>query len=317
MEYRRALVILAAVLIAVAPSSVAADGAPYCQAGEVPAFHSGFAALREQLANGMGEPLDCEHSDHGLTLQWTTTGVAYYDSRISLLGFNLVSGPRRYKWALTSDGLVFWEGPGWNPPSDAVPVSSAICEFNIDATPAFDQLRGACAALFETQLGDPFVPTVNAATPQPTPTAVVLSPVTYPTRNGPRTIDQLRQELATVGYTGPWDDIASLLNAYDHAAAPTPRPTLTPQPTHTTAPDYSGACFQVSSNLGSAIIFPPSTVNSWCMSNAQRDGMRGVQCTQFAIQQAVDLINLVTTLKLTQKIDAPSLDVYYSGCMGR
>src|SRR4051812_47262633 len=40
--------------------------------------------------------------------------------------------------------------------------------------------------------------------------------VTFETRNGPRTLDQLRDELPTAGYPGPWD-AASVQAAYASA----------------------------------------------------------------------------------------------------
>jgi hypothetical protein len=52
---------------------------------------------------------------------------------------------------------------------------------------------------------------------------------TYNTRNGPKTIDQIHQELAAVGYQGPWDTTA-MLAAYDRATTPPPTPTPTPNP---------------------------------------------------------------------------------------
>jgi hypothetical protein len=52
---------------------------------------------------------------------------------------------------------------------------------------------------------------------------------TYNTRKGPKTAEQIRQELAAAGYPGPWDTTA-LLAAYDRATAPTPTPTPTPNP---------------------------------------------------------------------------------------
>jgi hypothetical protein len=43
--------------------------------------------------------------------------------------------------------------------------------------------------------------------------------VTYQTRNGPRTVDQLQRELTASGYGGP-RDTASMLVAYDRAGLP-------------------------------------------------------------------------------------------------
>jgi hypothetical protein len=65
-------------------------------------------------------------------------------------------------------------------------------------------------------------------TPLPTQTTPVPA---YNTRNGPKTIDQIHQELASAGYQGPWDT-DSMLVAYNRAyVAPTPTPLPTVSPT--------------------------------------------------------------------------------------
>jgi hypothetical protein len=53
--------------------------------------------------------------------------------------------------------------------------------------------------------------------------------VTYQTRNGLRSVEQLESELTAAGYGGPWDTV-SMLAAYDRAGLPT----IDPYPSDTT-----------------------------------------------------------------------------------
>ena len=53
--------------------------------------------------------------------------------------------------------------------------------------------------------------------------------VTYPTRSGPRTVEQLQSELGAGGYAGPWDPTL-MVAAYDRAGLPT----IDPYPNDTT-----------------------------------------------------------------------------------
>lgn len=86
----------------------APDPAPFCAAGQVPEFVMGFATLRAQVGAAMGQPVDCEHPnpENGDSLQTTTTGLAIYERATGVMRFT--DGYRH--WALTSDGLVAWEG---------------------------------------------------------------------------------------------------------------------------------------------------------------------------------------------------------------
>jgi hypothetical protein len=88
--------------------------AAYCQAGQQPAFALGAAALDQQLGDIMGAPLECEHSvsANGDTVQQTTTGLVMYRAATNTVTFT--DGWRH--WALTSGGLLSWEGPDADPP---------------------------------------------------------------------------------------------------------------------------------------------------------------------------------------------------------
>jgi hypothetical protein len=108
------------------------------------------------------------------------------------------------------------------------PVGGAACDANRPSSSA--ALESACAAL-EGATGD-----------QPSQTNA--SSASYPTRNGPKTIEQLQNELIEARYGRPWD-VNAMLNAYDRATAPTakPQPTATPipQPRPTATPGNSSS----------------------------------------------------------------------------
>jgi hypothetical protein len=90
---------------------------PYCQAGKTPAFVNGLAALKQQIGDVMGTPLECEHvaSAQGDTVQQTSTGLAAYDSLTNTDTFT----DGWHHWALTLDGVVTWEGTDSGPPLQA------------------------------------------------------------------------------------------------------------------------------------------------------------------------------------------------------
>ena len=86
----------------------------YCPAGRQPSFELGMAALKQQLGDTMGAPLECEHpsSANGDTVQQTTTGLATYRRATNTVTFT--DGWRH--WALTARGLVSWQGADADPP---------------------------------------------------------------------------------------------------------------------------------------------------------------------------------------------------------
>jgi hypothetical protein len=92
-----------------------APPARYCQPGEAPTFANGLAALKQQVGNVMGTPLECEHADSagGDTMQQTSTGLAAYNALTNTASFT--DGWRH--WALTPGGLVSWEGTDADPPA--------------------------------------------------------------------------------------------------------------------------------------------------------------------------------------------------------
>lgn len=78
--------------------------APFCSAGQTPAFQFGFQALSGTLGATMGEPVECEHAlvTTGDAYQQTTKGLAIYRKATNTPTFSSTTG----RWALTADGLV-------------------------------------------------------------------------------------------------------------------------------------------------------------------------------------------------------------------
>lgn len=127
--------------------TVAARAAPllaapeYCAPGESPEFRFGFAFLRSQLGETMGQPVECEHGNpaNGDTLQNTTTGLAFYRRYTNTPTFT--DGWNH--WAWTSAGLVYWEGSSIDPPGVIVPTPTP------SPTPTLDELPAPIAAIDE------------------------------------------------------------------------------------------------------------------------------------------------------------------------
>ena len=92
-----------------------APTAPYCQAGQAPAFANRLAALKQQVGNSMGTPMECEHavSPGGDTVQQTSTGLAAYSKVTDTATFT----DGWHHWAITPRGPVQWEGTQPDPPA--------------------------------------------------------------------------------------------------------------------------------------------------------------------------------------------------------
>ena len=97
-----------------AGAPAATDARPHCGPGEVPQFRFGFATLKQTLGDVMGQPIECEHTDPatGDSLMTTTTGLSFYRRATNTPTFT--DGHRH--WAITVDGLVYWEGSSVDPP---------------------------------------------------------------------------------------------------------------------------------------------------------------------------------------------------------
>src|SRR5205814_6748572 len=107
---------LLATLVLVPVPSVAAQTAQGCQAGEAPHFTFGFADLKAQVGDAMGEPITCEFSDPsgtGDVHQRTTTGLAFWRKSTNTPTFT--NGSEH--WAQTPAGWVTWTGTSVDPPA--------------------------------------------------------------------------------------------------------------------------------------------------------------------------------------------------------
>jgi cyclophilin family peptidyl-prolyl cis-trans isomerase len=104
-----------AALVALVPgmSAQAQVASPNCTTSLSPSFVLGFAALKDQLADAMGDPIECEHANpqNGDTLQQTTRGLAFYRKSTNTPTFT--NGSEH--WAITGNGLVFWTGSSIDP----------------------------------------------------------------------------------------------------------------------------------------------------------------------------------------------------------
>jgi hypothetical protein len=115
-------VLLAALLIAtltlVPIQTAAAQTAAGCQPGQAPRFIFGFADLKAQVGDAMGDPLTCEFPDPngtGDVHQRTTAGLAFWRKSTNTPTFT----DGFDHWAQTPDGWVTWTGASIDPPTQA------------------------------------------------------------------------------------------------------------------------------------------------------------------------------------------------------
>jgi hypothetical protein len=89
--------------------------APYCNPGQTPVFANAMAALKAQVGNSMGTPVECEHavSPTGDTVQQTSTGLAAYSRITNTVSFT----DGWHHWAITPRGFLQWEGSQPDPPT--------------------------------------------------------------------------------------------------------------------------------------------------------------------------------------------------------
>lgn len=114
VHLRRGLIAAFATLFYVVISGSSAHAAPFCTADGPASFQGGFSSLSDRLGPLMGSPRECEHTDpsSGDTHQHTTAGLAFYRRSTNTPTFT--NGSQH--WALTSYGLVRWEGAAIDPP---------------------------------------------------------------------------------------------------------------------------------------------------------------------------------------------------------
>ena len=92
------------------------EPAPHCRPGQAPAFERGFAELKRRVGDPMGQPIECEHvnPDNGDVLQQTTTGLAYYRTRLNMPAFT--TGVETWALSPNGRGLILWTGGSIDPP---------------------------------------------------------------------------------------------------------------------------------------------------------------------------------------------------------
>jgi hypothetical protein len=207
----------------------------------------------------MGAPVTCEFVDpsgSGDVIQETTLGLAI--RRQGTLMSLFTDGNQH--WALAADALLTWTGESIDPTADAV-VSGGNPEC----------AQGGCMVV---------------AAPAPT----------FSTRNGSKTEQQLRDELAAAGYGGPWD-VSSMLAAYGAANAPVPTPVVLVAGVTAAAPakpDFNAACEasanSLPSKIGNRVVLRSNMVLN-CLIFAEHYGQQGVDChAQVVAKEATDLI---------------------------
>ena len=123
----RAIVVsllIAALALFPAPS-VAAQSAEGCQPGETPHFTFGFADLKTQIGDAMGDAVTCEFSDPngtGDVHQRTTAGLAFWRKSTNTPTFT----DGFDHWANTPSGWVTWTGASVDPPgTSGSPVAAS------------------------------------------------------------------------------------------------------------------------------------------------------------------------------------------------
>lgn len=141
-----AMAVFLGAAMALAPIGLLQAGAQdetFCLPGQSPHFSHGFAFLKSQLGDLMGEPLECEHYDAaGNAFQKTTTGQAHYVKETNTPSFT--AGNR--VWAWTPAGLVDRVSEGEYPAARATPQTVRVMSYNILFGAGVDPLWEARAA---------------------------------------------------------------------------------------------------------------------------------------------------------------------------
>jgi S1-C subfamily serine protease len=142
---------------------VSAAEVNYCEAAQSPHFANGFASLRVEVGDAMGDAIECEHANpsNGDTLQRTTIGLSFYRKTTNTPTFT--NGAEH--WGLTTDGLVYWTGNTTDPPGSPLASSPA-------GSAAPDQSQPAITSAGPVSPG--------AASSSPPPTAADLAARTGP-----------------------------------------------------------------------------------------------------------------------------------------
>jgi hypothetical protein len=179
----------ASLLLWPGPTSFA-QSATGCAPGQTPGFRAGFAALKGQIGQPVGNPTTCEYPDPNATgdvEQNTTMGLAFWRKSTNTPTFT--NGFEH--WALTSDGEVYWTGTPIDPPfrpfvgrwtrrdvslvvlgngSASVNWRTGVCSMSNpppcdDFTPQGDRILGGNAELILTNATTVFLTAGSSAAP--------------------------------------------------------------------------------------------------------------------------------------------------------
>jgi predicted metalloprotease len=132
----------------VLPAPALASTADHCTAGQTPHFVFGFADLHNRLGDQMGLPVSCEFPDPkgtGDVHQQTTKGLSFWRKSTNTATFT--NGDDH--WALTSRGLVHWNGSSIDPPatvSSVSPPSKPAAAPTTSALPTDPNLRSTMSS---------------------------------------------------------------------------------------------------------------------------------------------------------------------------
>jgi hypothetical protein len=143
--------VLVAVLVLVPAQSVAAQTAQGCQSGQTPQFTFGFADLKGQIGDAMGDPVTCEFADPkgtGDIQQRTTTGLAFWRKSTNTPTFT----DGFDHWAQTPDGWVTWTGASVDPPTANAYPDSVVQGFLsgcVRGNPNNQELQAACSCAIQ------------------------------------------------------------------------------------------------------------------------------------------------------------------------
>ena len=197
------IILILAVLLC-SPAALA-QTETYCLPGQEPHFRHGFAFLKQQLGDIMGEPLECEHYDEtGNAYQRTSTGQAFYRKHTNIPSFT--AGNRH--WAWTPNGLEQWTGQPPEPATGSPPppavsdvrVMSYNILFGAGASPDWEQ---RAARLSPFAYPGNRLPAVLAVIKAAEPDILGLQEAAGWDRGTPSLVQQVADELKINYYLAP------------------------------------------------------------------------------------------------------------------
>jgi Excalibur calcium-binding domain len=165
------LCILAVITLLLIASALPAHGQvddSFCAAGQMPQYVFGFADLKSQIGDAMGDPITCEFPDPngtGDVHQRTTKGLAFWRKSTNTPTFT--NGSEH--WGHTPEGWLYWTGSSIDPAADARawPLSPAAA---VEAAPS------------PPPVAAPAPPAARPAPPAPAPAPAPAAPAFDPSR---------------------------------------------------------------------------------------------------------------------------------------